>query len=101
MFIDAEPSVQVATCAVTLALFVPSTVALFTNVTLNVADVFPAVMIVVVGTINFVLSLELRETAKLTAAAEPMLTDPAPGNVPALSTALAGSVTDNVAVSLS
>src|SRR5579859_5100782 len=101
MVIGVEPSVQLGTCAVTLTVCGPSTTLLFTKVRLNTADVWPAGMTVAGGTINLDGSLELRETVTFLPAAVPMPTDPALTSVPADSEALAGKVTDRVAVSLS
>jgi hypothetical protein len=100
MLIEAEPSVQLLTCAATLTVFGPSTTLLLTNMILNATELWPLVSDTA-GTINLEESLELNSTVNLAATGVEMLTRPALTKVPAPSDALAGNVTDNVAVSLS
>src|ERR1700690_586228 len=98
---EAEPSVQLGTCAVTVTGCGPSIRVLSGTVRLNTADVWPVGMTTVDGTANLELLLEARLTGKFTATTEEALTRPALTRVPAPFVAVAGRVTVNVAVSLS
>src|SRR5215471_6683943 len=101
MVMEFDPEVQLGTDAVTLTFCGPSMRLLLTIFKLNTADVWPVLMTVVAGTVNFEGSLDVSETVTFAPTGVPILTDPAPGSVPADLEALAGKPTDNVAVSAS
>ena len=96
---DALPSVQLATCAVTMAFCVPSILLSSTTVTVKLAAVWPAGIRTVEGTIAALVSLEVKPTT--TGIAGAALSVTVPCTEPAPSVAEGGKVTARVAVSLS
>ena len=93
------PSVQFTTCAVIVAFCVPSILLSSTTVIGKFAEVCPAGMFTVAGTVTAVTSLELSDTA--TAFPAGLLIVTVPWIVPTPSVVVAGAVTESVAVSLS
>ena len=95
--IVAEPVVQLSIWAVTLIGRLPSITRLSCIVTLKVAEVCPAGMVTVAGTVTPVVSLEDNWTTTAFCAAALEVTVPALTSTPAFSLALAGRLTESTA----
>ena len=98
--IVAAPLVQLSIWAVTVIGRLPSITWSSSMVTLKLAEVCPAGMVTVAGTVRPVVSLEDNWTTTAFCAGVLQVTVPAPASTPAVSSALAGRVTAEHAVTI-